>query len=130
MNNKIKDIIEKIKQLSIGELSDLIQELKDLFGIKDLGVSSSTINEATPKPTEANNTKFDLIIKKLLDPLAFMRVAKLPPLSVPLTGLKIIQGELKDGPGFHKLKTGVKDELEKILETIKGTCEAEIVISS
>ena len=60
-SEKILEIIEKVKVLSVLELSELVKALEEEFGVS----AAAAVAVAAPAPAEEEKTEFDVILKEV-----------------------------------------------------------------
>ncbi|MGM9683974.1 MAG: 50S ribosomal protein L7/L12 [Eubacteriales bacterium] len=115
-SEKITNILEEIKSLTILELADLVKAVEEEFGVSaaaPVGVAVAAGGAAAPAAEE--KTEFDVVLKefgaKKLDVIKAVR---------EITGLGLKDAkELVEGAP-KEVKTGVsKDEAEKIKKALE-----------
>ena len=122
MNDKLNNIIEQLKTLTLLEASELVKEIENVFGV-DTSVSVASVGVAIPQPTAASaeaaeeKTSFDLILESV-------------PADKKIAVLKIVRNVT--GLGLKESKD-IVDNVPKVLkegaskeesETIKKEVEA------
>ena len=123
-SEKITNILEEIKSLTIIELADLVKAVEDEFGVSaaaPVGVVAAAGAAAAPAAEE--KTEFDVILKafgdKKLDVIKAVR-------GITGLGLKEAKEMVEGAP--KTVKEGVsKEEADKIAEELKAAgAEVEI----
>ena len=122
-SEKITQILEEVKALSILELADLVKALEEEFGVSAAPVAVAGAAVAAAAPAAEEKTEFDVILKafgdKKLDVIKAIR-------SITGLGLKEAKDMVEGAP--KTVKEGVsKDEADKIAEELKAAgAEVEI----
>ncbi len=62
-SEKVTAMIEEIKALSVLELSELVHELEDTFGVSAAAVAAPAAGAAAAAPAAEEKTEFDVIMK-------------------------------------------------------------------
>ena len=109
-SEKITQILEEVKALSILELADLVKALEEEFGVSAAPVAVAGAAVAAAAPAAEEKTEFDVILKafgdKKLDVIKAIR-------SITGLGLKEAKDMVEGAP--KTVKEGVsKDEAEKV----------------
>ena len=122
-SEKITQILEEVKSLSILELADLVKALEEEFGVSAAPVAVAGAAVAAAAPAAEEKTEFDVILKafgdKKLDVIKAIR-------SITGLGLKEAKDMVEGAP--KTVKEGVtKEEADKIAEELKAAgAEVEI----
>ena len=122
-SEKITQILEEVKSLTILELADLVKALEEEFGVSAAPVAVAGAAVAAAAPAAEEKTEFDVILKafgdKKLDVIKAIR-------SITGLGLKEAKDMVEGAP--KTVKEGVsKDEADKIAEELKAAgAEVEI----
>ena len=122
-SEKITQILEEVKSLSILELADLVKALEEEFGVSAAPVAVAGAAVAAAAPAAEEKTEFDVILKafgdKKLDVIKAVR-------NITGLGLKEAKEMVEGAP--KTVKEGVsKEEAEKIAEELKAAgAEVEI----
>ena len=123
-SEKITQILEEVKALTILELADLVKALEEEFGVSaaPVAVAGAAVAGAAA-PAAEEKTEFDVILKafgdKKLDVIKAIR-------SITGLGLKEAKDMVEGAP--KTVKEGVsKEEADKIAEELKAAgAEVEI----
>jgi len=112
------DVIEFISNMTVLELSELVEELEKKFGVSaavPVAVSAATVLEKDEKEEEAEKTEFDVVLTGVGDKkIQVIKVVR----SVTNLGLKEAK-ELVDGAP-NKVKEGVsKEDAENIKKQLE-----------
>jgi large subunit ribosomal protein L7/L12 len=112
------DVIEFISNMTVLELSELVEELEKKFGVSaavPVAVSAATALEKDEKEEEAEKTEFDVVLTGVGDKkIQVIKVVR----SVTNLGLKEAK-ELVDGAP-NKVKEGVsKEDAENIKKQLE-----------
>jgi large subunit ribosomal protein L7/L12 len=112
------DVIEFISNMTVLELSELVEELEKKFGVSaaaPIAVSAATAIEKDEKVEEAEKTEFDVVLTGVGDKkIQVIKVVR----SVTNLGLKEAK-ELVDGAP-NKVKEGVsKEDAENIKKQLE-----------
>jgi large subunit ribosomal protein L7/L12 len=112
------DVIEFISNMTVLELSELVEELEKKFGVSaaaPIAVSAATALEKDEKVEEAEKTEFDVVLTGVGDKkIQVIKVVR----SVTNLGLKEAK-ELVDGAP-NKVKEGVsKEDAENIKKQLE-----------
>ena len=115
-SEKITQILEEVKSLTILELADLVKALEEEFGVSAAPVAVAGAAVAAAAPAAEEKTEFDVILKafgdKKLDVIKAIR-------SITGLGLKEAKDMVEGAP--KTVKEGVsKDEADKIAEELKA----------
>ena len=122
-SEKITQILEEVKSLSILELADLVKALEEEFGVSAAPVAVAGAAVAAAAPAAEEKTEFDVILKafgdKKLDVIKAIR-------SITGLGLKEAKDMVEGAP--KTVKEGVtKEEADKVAEELKAAgAEVEI----
>ena len=123
-SEKITQILEEVKSLTILELADLVKALEEEFGVSaaPVAVAGAAVAGAAA-PAAEEKTEFDVVLKafgdKKLDVIKAIR-------SITGLGLKEAKDMVEGAP--KTVKEGVtKEEADKIAEELKAAgAEVEI----
>ena len=115
-SEKITQILEEVKSLTILELADLVKALEEEFGVSAAPVAVAGAAVAAAAPAAEEKTEFDVILasfgEKKLDVIKAVR-------SITGLGLKEAKDMVEGAPAA--VKTGVsKEEADKIAEELKA----------
>ncbi len=122
-SEKITQILEEVKSLTILELADLVKALEEEFGVSAAPVAVAGAAVAAAAPAAEEKTEFDVILKafgdKKLDVIKAIR-------SITGLGLKEAKDMVEGAP--KTVKEGVtKEEADKVAEELKAAgAEVEI----
>ena len=120
---KITNILEEIKTLTILELKDLVSALEEEFGVSAAPVAVAAAPGAAAAPAVEEKTEFDVILKAAgASKLNVIKVVR------ELTGLGLKDAKDLVEAAPKTLKEGVsKEEAEKIAEQLKAAgAEVEV----
>ena len=122
-SEKITNILEEIKSLTIIELADLVKAVEEEFGVSAAAPVGVAVAGAAPAAAAEEKTEFDVILKgfgaKKLDVIKAVR-------EITGLGLKEAKEMVEGAP--KNVKEGVsKDEAEKIKAAlVEAGAEVEI----
>ncbi len=122
-SEKITQILDEVKSLTILELADLVKALEEEFGVSAAPVAVAGAAVAAAAPAAEEKTEFDVILKafgdKKLDVIKAIR-------SITGLGLKEAKELVEGAP--KTVKEGVtKEEADKVAEELKAAgAEVEI----
>lgn len=119
---KIANIMEEIKTLTILELKDLVKALEEEFGVSAAPVAVSAAGGAAA-PAAEEKTEFDVILKSAgANKLNVIKAVR----SITSLGLKEAKDLVEAAP--KPIKEGVsKEEADKVAEELKAAgAEVEI----
>ena len=122
-SEKITQILEEVKSLTILELADLVKALEEEFGVSAAPVAVAGAAVAAAAPAEEEKTEFDVVLKafgdKKLDVIKAVR-------NITGLGLKEAKEMVEGAP--KTVKEGVsKDEAAKIADELKAAgAEVEV----
>ena len=124
MSNKISNIIEELKSLSLLEAADLVKQIEETFGV-DASVSSASgvvmmpaeTSEASSDPIE-EQTEFDVVLEEVPAPkkITILKVVR----SLTSLGLKEAKELVESAPKVIKESTSKEDaeEIRSKLEEV------------
>ena len=110
MSEKVVNLIEEIKTLSVLELSEMVKALEEEFGVSAAAPVAVAAAPAAAAPAAEEKTEFDVILKEIgAEKIKVIKVVR------EITGLGLKEAkELVDGAPKN-VKEGVsKDEAESI----------------
>ena len=122
-NEKIAQILEEVKGLTLLELNDLVKAFEEEFGVSAAPVAVAGAAVAAAAPAEEEKTEFDVVLKafgdKKLDVIKAVR-------NITGLGLKEAKEMVEGAP--KTVKEGVsKDEAAKIADELKAAgAEVEV----
>ena len=119
---KITNILEEIKTLTILELKDLVSALEEEFGVSAAPVAVAAVGGAAA-PAAEEKTEFDVILKSAgAQKLGVIKVVR----EITGLGLKDAKDLVEAAP--KAIKEGVsKEEADKIAEDLKAAgAEVEV----
>jgi large subunit ribosomal protein L7/L12 len=122
-SEKITQILDEVKALTILELAELVKALEEEFGVSAAPVAVAGAAVAADAPAAEEKTEFDVILKafgdKKLDVIKAIR-------SITGLGLKEAKELVEGAP--KTVKEGVtKEEADKVAEELKAAgAEVEI----
>ena len=112
MSEKIDQIIEELKLLTLLEASELVTKIEDTFGVDASAASGGTMVMAATTPVEANEekTEFNVILEEV-------------PTDKKIAILKVVRS--LTGLGLKEAKEIVESAPKQIQESlVKDTAEA------
>jgi large subunit ribosomal protein L7/L12 len=111
------EIIEAIAKMSVLELSDLVKELEEKFGVKAQAAVAPAPAPAPAKAEEAEEkTEFDVILQSVGD----KKIQVLKEIRT-ITGLGLKESKAKAESAPTPIKEGVsKEEAEEIKKKLEG----------
>ena len=115
-SEKITQILEEVKSLTILELADLVKALEEEFGVSAAPVAVAGAAPAAAAPAAEEKTEFDVVLTDA--GAAKLNVIKAVK-SITGLGLKEAKDMVEGAP--QTVKAGVsKEEAEKIAEELKA----------
>ena len=121
-NEKITQILEEIKSLTILELADLVKAVEEEFGVSAAAPVGVVAAAGAAAPAAEEKTEFDVVLTGFGNKLGVIKVVR------EITGLGLKEAkELVEGAP-KTLKEGVsKDEAEALKKTLEeATATVEI----
>jgi len=123
MVNKIEEILEQLKTLTLVEASELVSKMEEVFGI-DLSVTNSVVTSSTDNNSKTEETvektEFNLILEEVPAPkkIAILKVVR----SLTSLGLKEAKDLVESAP--KQVKENVSKETaengKKLIEEAGG----------
>ena len=125
-SEKITNIIEEIKSLTIIELADLVKAVEDEFGVSAAAPVGVVAVAGAAAPAAEEKTEFDVVLKsfgaKKLDVIKAVR-------EITGLGLKEAKEMVEGAP--KTVKEGVsKDEAESVKKTLEGISASLLTVST
>ncbi len=120
-------LIEHISSMSVLELSKLVKELEEKFGVNAAAVAVAPEASSAPAEESEEKTEFDIILKTF----GSNKIAVIKEIRAlnPTLGLKEAKDLVESASDNTKIKEGVnKEEAEEIVKKLKAT-GAEAVIA-
>lgn len=127
MSDKINDIIEKLKSLTLLEAAELVKQIEDVFNVDASSVSGagmvmmSSTNDASDVQSEEEKTEFDVILEEVptAKKIAILKVVR----SLTSLGLKEAKELVETVPKTIKESTSKEDadEIRIKLEEVGAT---------
>lgn len=124
MSDKINNIIEELKSLTLLEAADLVKQIEDTFGVDASAVSNSGIvmlpseSADTSKEDVEEKTEFDVILEEVPTPkkITILKVVR----SLTALGLKEAKELVESAPKPIKQSTSKEDaeEIRSKLEEV------------
>ena len=113
MSEKIAALIEEVKGLSVLELSELVHEIEDVFGVSAAAMAAPAAGGAAPAAEE--KTEFDVVLKECgANKIAVIKVVR------ALTGLGLKEAkEIVDNCPKTLKEAVSKEDAEKIVNDLK-----------
>ena len=122
MSEKIAAIVEEIKALSLLEVKDLTDALKETFGVEAIAMGGPAAGAAAA-PAEEEKTEFDVVLKSVgANKIAVIKVVR------ELTGLGLKEAKaLVDGAPANVKEAVSKDDAEAMIAKLtEAGAEAEM----
>ena len=122
-SEKITNILEEIKSLTILELNDLVKAVEEEFGVSAAAPVGVAVAAGAAAPAAEEKTEFDVILKAAgANKLAVIKVAR----EITGLGLKDAKDLVEAAPKAIKEAVS-KDEADKIAEQLKAAgAEVEV----
>jgi large subunit ribosomal protein L7/L12 len=122
-----EDVIEFISNMTVLELSELVKELEEKFGVSaatPMAIAAPAIAEKAEQAEEAEKTEFDVVLTGVGDKkIQVIKVVR----SVTNLGLKEAKELVEGAP--NKVKEGISKEdaenIRKQLEEVGATVEVK-----
>jgi large subunit ribosomal protein L7/L12 len=122
-----EDVIEFISNMTVLELSELVKELEEKFGVSaatPMAIAAPTIAEKAEQAEEAEKTEFDVVLTGVGDKkIQVIKVVR----SITNLGLKEAKELVEGAP--NKVKEGISKEdaenIRKQLEEVGATVEVK-----
>ena len=122
-NEKITNIFEEIKTLTILEMADLVKMLEEEFGVSAAPVAAVAVGGGAAAPAAEEKTEFDVVLKdfgaKKLDVIKAVREA---------TGLGLKEAKELVESAPKAVKTGVAKEEAEALKTALEAAGATVEV--
>jgi len=122
-SEKLTALIEEIKQLTVIELSDLVHELEEVFGVSAAAMAAPAAGGAGPAASAAEQTEFDVVMTSFgAEKVKVIKEVR------GITGLGLAEAKALVEGVPAKVKEGVtKDEAEDIKSKLAAAgAEVEI----
>ncbi len=122
-SEKITNIIEEIKSLTLLEINDLVKALEEEFGVSAVVAAAGPAAGGAAAPAAEEKSEFDVILKEVgAKKLDVIKVAR----EITGLGLKDAKDLVEAAP--KAIKEGVsKEEADKIAEDLKAAgAEVEV----
>ncbi len=123
MSDKIKNIVEEVKALTVLELSELVKAIETEFGVSAAAVAAPTAAVATEAAPVVEQTEFDVILKAVgANKIAVIKVVR----EVTGLGLKEAKAVVDGAPKAVKEAVS-KEDAEAIKEKLTAAgAEVEV----
>lgn len=118
MSEKITAIVEAIKGLSLLEVKELTDALKETFGVEAIAMGGGAGAAAEAAPVEEEKTEFDVVLAGLADPKAKIKVIKVVR-EITGLGLADAKAAVENAPTTLKEAAG-KDEANELKEKVEA----------
>jgi len=121
--DKIKDLIEEIKKLTVIELSDLVKELEEVFGVSAAAMAAPAAGAAGPAAAVEEQTEFTVVMTSFgAEKVKVIKEVR------TITGLGLAEAKALVEAVPAKIKEGInKDEANELKEKL-AAAGAEIEI--
>jgi len=124
MQEKFKDIIEKIEKLTVLELAELVKALEEKFGVSASAVAAVGSSVGAAAQAEEEKTSWNVILKSGGDQkINVIKIVK------EVTGMGLQEAKALVDGAPKPVKQGVKkeeaEELKKKLEAVGATVELQ-----
>ena len=122
-SEKITALIEEIKTLTVIELSDMVKELEEVFGVSAAAMAAPAAGAAGPAAAAEEQTEFDVVMTSFgAEKVKVIKEVR------TITGLGLAEAEALVESVPAKIKEGVsKDEANELKEKL-AAAGAEIEI--
>ena len=117
MSEKINAIVEEIKALSLLEVKELTDALKETFGVEAIAVAGGAGAAAAAEPVE-EKTEFDVVLAGLADPKAKIKVIKVVR-EITGLGLADAKAAVENAPTTLK-EAASKEDADALKEKIEA----------
>ena len=124
MSEKISNIIEELKSLTLLEAAELVKQIEEIFGVDTSAVSNNSMlvmqsdTNSTPLAQEEERTEFDVILEDVPAPkkITILKVVR----SLTSLGLKEAKELVESVPKAIKESTSKEDaeEIKAKLEEV------------
>ena len=117
MSEKVTNLIEEVKSLTVLELSELVKALEEEFGVSAAAPAAVAVAApAAAAPAAEEKTEFDVVLKEVgSNKIAVIKVVR----AATGLGLKEAKEIVDNAP--KTLKEGIsKEDAEKLAEELKG----------
>ena len=123
MSEKINAIVEEIKALSLLEVKELTDALKETFGVEAIAVAGGAGGGANEEPVDVK-TEFDVVLAGLADPKGKIKVIKAVR-EITGLGLADAKAAVENAPTTLKeaLSKEDADALKEKIEAVGGKVE-------
>lgn len=123
MSEKITAIVEEIKALSLLEVKELTDALKETFGVEAIAMGGGAAAAAAAEPVE-EKTEFDVVLAGLADPKAKIKVIKVVR-EITGLGLADAKAAVENAPTTLKEAASKEDAdaLKEKVEAVGGKVE-------
>ena len=112
-SEKVTAMIEEIKALSVLELSELVHELEDTFGVSAAAVAAPAAGAAAAAPAAEEKTEFDVIMKSFgAEKIKVIKEVR------AITGLGLAEAKVKE-----QVSKDDADALKRQLEAVGAEVE-------
>lgn len=117
-NEKINNLIEEVKKLTVLELSELVKALEEEFGVSaaaPVAMSNGTAGVVVQEEEEAEQTEFDVILKETgASKISIIKIVR----EVTGLGLKEAKAVVDEAP--TAVKEGIsKEDAEALVAKLK-----------
>ncbi|MCL2392180.1 MAG: 50S ribosomal protein L7/L12 [Oscillospiraceae bacterium] len=122
-SEKLTALIEEIKALTVIELSDLVKELEEVFGVSAAAMAAPAAGGGGAAPAAAEQTEFDVVMTSFgAEKVKVIKEVR------AITGLGLAEAKALVEGAPAKIKEGVtKDEATEIKEKLAAAgAEVEI----
>jgi len=122
-SEKITALIEEIKKLTVIELSDMVKELEEVFGVSAAAMAAPAAGAAGPAAAAEEQTEFDVVMTSFgAEKVKVIKEVR------TITGLGLAEAKALVESVPAKIKEGVsKDEANELKEKL-AAAGAEIEI--
>jgi large subunit ribosomal protein L7/L12 len=117
MSEKINAIVEEIKALSLLEVKELTDALKETFGVEAIAVAGGAGAAAAAEPVE-EKTEFDVVLAGLADPKGKIKVIKVVR-EITGLGLADAKAAVENAPTTLK-EAASKEDADALKEKIEA----------
>ena len=122
-SDKVKALIEEIKALTVIELSDMVKELEEVFGVSAAAMAAPAAGAAGPVAAEEEQTEFTVVMTSFgAEKIKVIKEVR------AITGLGLAEAKALVEGVPAKIKEGINKEEANELKDKLSSAGAEIEI--
>jgi len=122
-SDKVKALIEEIKALTVIELSDMVKELEEVFGVSAAAMAAPAAGAAGPAAAEEEQTEFTVVMTSFgAEKIKVIKEVR------AITGLGLAEAKALVEGVPAKIKEGINKEEANELKDKLSAAGAEIEI--